>query len=66
MAGRAARSLNGEVILYADFLTNSIRKTIEETARRRKIQKKFNVRFGIIPKGIEKEFSIELIKNPRT
>ncbi|MEK9183933.1 MAG: excinuclease ABC subunit UvrB [Patescibacteria group bacterium] len=65
MAGRAARSINGEVILYADFITESIRKTANETLRRRKIQEKFNKNFGITPKTIQKEISIELIKTEK-
>ncbi len=54
MAGRAARSINGQVILYADFMTDSIRKTISETLRRRKIQELFNKKLGIKPRAIEK------------
>ncbi len=49
MAGRAARSINGEVILYADLITDSIKKTISETLRRRKIQEKFNKKIGVVP-----------------
>lgn len=65
MAGRAARSINGEVILYADFLTESIRKAMQETVRRRKIQEQFNIRSGIVPKAIEKDISVELIKSEK-
>jgi excinuclease ABC subunit B len=54
MAGRAARSLNGQVILYADFSTESIKRAIAETMRRRKIQEKFNKSFGINPTAIDK------------
>lgn len=54
MAGRAARSINGKVIMYADFLTDSIRKTLSETLRRRKIQEKFNKKLGIKPSAIQK------------
>ena len=54
MAGRAARSINGKVILYADFMTDSIKKTIVETLRRRKIQEKFNKKVGIKPTAIDK------------
>lgn len=54
MAGRAARSINGQVILYADFITDSIKKTMSETLRRRKIQEKFNKNSGIKPYAIEK------------
>lgn len=55
MAGRAARSINGEVILYADFMTNSIRKTVSETARRRLIQQKHNKKNDIVPAKINKK-----------
>lgn len=65
MAGRAARSINGEVILYADFLTESIKKVMQETIRRRKIQEQFNLRSGIVPKAIEKDISMELIKSEK-
>ncbi len=54
MAGRAARSINGKVILYADFMTESIKKTIIETMRRRKIKEKFNKKIGIKPTAIKK------------
>lgn len=63
MAGRAARSINGEVFLYADFITESIRKTAQETIRRRKIQQQFNIKTGAIPMAIQKEISVELIKS---
>jgi len=52
--GRAARNVNGQVILYADVLTGSIKKAIEETSRRRVIQLKYNKDHGITPKTIEK------------
>ena len=55
MAGRAARSINGEVILYADFLTDSIKKTVTETFRRRKIQEKYNRQAKIKPMAIFKK-----------
>ena len=54
MAGRAARSINGKVILYADKITESIKKTIAETERRRKIQNAFNKKQGNIPIAIKK------------
>ncbi len=54
MAGRAARSTNGKVILYADSLTDSIKKLIQETDRRQKIQSKHNKNFGIKPVTIKK------------
>ncbi|MBI4119677.1 MAG: excinuclease ABC subunit UvrB [Parcubacteria group bacterium] len=54
MSGRAARSVNGQVILYADFLTDSIKKLIAETARRRSVQKQHNELLGIQPQSIKK------------
>jgi len=62
MAGRAARSTSGEVIMYADSITDSIQKAIHETDRRRKAQQQFNLRLGIIPTAIEKVISAELVK----
>lgn len=53
-AGRAARNINGMVIMYADKITNSMRITIEETNRRREKQLKYNELNGIIPKQIVK------------
>ena len=52
--GRAARHLKGQVILYADQVTHSMKKAIEETERRRKIQKAYNKKQGIQPKSIQK------------
>lgn len=59
IAGRAARNVNGMVILYADTMTGSMRRTIEETNRRRSIQKAHNREHGITPETIKK--SIENI-----
>ncbi len=53
-AGRAARNSNGKVIFYADKTTDSMRKTIDETNRRRLIQIAYNEKMGIIPKTITK------------
>jgi excinuclease ABC subunit B len=53
-AGRTARNSNGIVIMYADRVTESMRKTIEETDRRRKIQTEYNEKHGITPKTIYK------------
>jgi excinuclease ABC subunit B len=54
VAGRAARHLNGAVIMYADSITGSMRKAIEESNRRRKIQLEFNKAHNIKPRSIEK------------
>jgi len=54
VSGRAARNLDGRVIMYADTITNSMRKAIEETARRRKRQAEFNKNNNITPRSIEK------------
>lgn len=51
-AGRAARNLNAKVIFYADKITDSMRKTMEETSRRREKQLKYNAEHGITPKQI--------------
>ena len=53
--GRAARNANGKVIMYADSITGSMERAIAETNRRRKIQKEYNEKHGIIPKTIIKE-----------
>ncbi|WP_108624302.1 excinuclease ABC subunit UvrB [Candidatus Similichlamydia epinepheli] len=50
ISGRAARNANGRVIMYADNMTSSIKKTVLEMDRRREIQKKYNLEFGISPK----------------
>ena len=53
-AGRTARNVNGKVIMYANTITESMRKTIDETNRRRKLQKEYNEKHGIEPKTIYK------------
>jgi excinuclease ABC subunit B len=53
-AGRTARNVNGKVIMYADKITESMRKVIEETNRRRKIQMEYNEKHGIKPETIYK------------
>ncbi len=60
-AGRAARNINGSVIFYADRMTESMRKTIEETNRRREIQRQYNIEHHINPKSIKKEI-IDMIE----
>jgi excinuclease ABC subunit B len=52
--GRAARHINGRAILYADQITGSIRRALDETSRRRTKQLEFNTAHGITPRGIRK------------
>jgi len=52
--GRAARNVQGKVILYADHLTGSIKRALEETRRRRELQLEYNRQHGITPQGIQK------------
>jgi len=66
--GRAARNLNGVAILYADRVTDSMRRAIDETERRRAKQIAFNLENGIIPKGVHKKIKemIDGVYNPNT
>lgn len=59
--GRAARNINGKAILYGDIITKSMAQAIEETERRRKIQKEYNVFNNIDPKSIIREVSEEVL-----
>ncbi len=55
--GRAARNDKGRVVMYADVMTDSMKRAIDETMRRRKIQDDYNKAHGIVPKTIERKFT---------
>ena len=59
--GRAARNVEGKVILYGDVITDSMREAIDETNRRRKIQNQYNIDNGIDPKTVIREISEDII-----
>jgi len=61
-AGRAARNLNGKVIMYADKITDSMKKTIDETNRRRKLQEEFNEKNQITPTQITRNKKNTILK----
>lgn len=65
-SGRAARNVNGKVIMYADTITKSMTKTIEETIRRRKRQQEYNEAHSITPMQISKERSKSLFMREKT
>ena len=58
--GRAARNVNGKVIMYADKITNSMQRTIDETARRRAMQIEYNLEHSQSPTALNKSIEISL------
>ncbi len=60
--GRVARNVNGKVIMFADRITPSMKRAIDETNRRRRIQMEYNEKHGIVPKSIVKPFQLEVFE----
>jgi excinuclease ABC subunit B len=60
--GRAARNVNGTVILYADSVTDSMKRAIDETNRRRRLQAEFNTKHGITPQTVVKSLGAPLVE----
>ncbi|MDY6835841.1 MAG: excinuclease ABC subunit UvrB [Chloroflexota bacterium] len=68
--GRAARHVDGHVVMYADSITKSMKAAIEETSRRRKVQQEYNQEHGITPRGITKDIKditqrVKVVAEPR-
>jgi excinuclease ABC subunit B len=61
--GRAARNINGKAILYADKITNSMQKTIDETTYRREKQITYNTKNGLVPKALNKSLNSNVLQN---
>jgi len=61
-SGRAARNLKGRVLFYADAVTDSMKRAIEETTRRRTIQEAYNIEHGIVPASIVKDVGSPLVR----
>src|SRR5262249_47696746 len=60
--GRAARNINGRVLMYGDKVTDSMRRAIEETQRRRRIQAAYNETYAITPQSVKKALGSPLVK----
>jgi len=63
--GRTARNINGQVIMYGDEITGSMKKAIDETNRRRKIQIAYNEKYGITPQTIQKAIAESMVTTPK-
>ena len=61
--GRASRNVNGTVLLFADNMTDSLQKAVDETIRRRTLQEEFNKEHGITPKSVSRKLEGELVIN---